>query len=363
MERRKTQKISVGNVIVGGDEAISIQSMLSAKITDFEANVKQAKKLKKAGCDILRVAISDLNSVKLIPILKEKVKIPIVADIHFNAKLAIESVYAGVDKIRINPGNINHEDIKNISKTCRSLNIPIRIGINSGSLEKKILEKFGSPTSNALFESALENINLLESFDFNNFIVSIKSSCIRTCVESYKMVASKCNYPLHIGITESGTFKTGVIKSAIGIGSLLLDGIGDTIRVSLSDDPKKEIETGISILKSLGLKYGISVISCPTCGRTTIDVMKIAKQLEKELENKYKNIIFKKNIKIAVMGCAVNGHGETRDADFAITGVGNILMIFKDGIMIKKVFQKEIFSELINEINKKINLSNDFVSN
>jgi (E)-4-hydroxy-3-methylbut-2-enyl-diphosphate synthase len=349
-KRRISNRVLVGNVVVGGDGSISVQSMLSMLSADFESNVRQARKLEESGCEILRVAIPDLESVKLIPILKKEIKIPVVADIHFSSKLAIESVFAGADKIRINPGNTGN--IKDIVKVCRNFGIPIRIGINSGSLERNILEKFGFPTSDALAESALKNISILEGFDFNNMVVSIKSSCIRTCVGAYKIVSKKCRYPLHIGITESGTFNTGIIKSAIGIGSLLLDGIGDTIRVSLSDDPNKEVDVGISILKSLGLRTGITVVSCPTCGRTTLDVSKIAKKLEKIIENKYKKNIFKKNIKIAVMGCAVNGPGESKDADLAITGAGGFGTIFKNGVLIKRVVQKELLSHLLEEIEK-----------
>ncbi|MDR1240785.1 MAG: flavodoxin-dependent (E)-4-hydroxy-3-methylbut-2-enyl-diphosphate synthase [Oscillospiraceae bacterium] len=334
----KTKKIKVGTTIIGGGEKISIQSMLSVPSSDFDGNIKQAIELEKSGCDILRVAIPNKDTVKIIPEIKKNIKIPIVADIHFDEKLAIESVFAGADKIRINPGNISSEGIKNITKVCRNFNIPIRIGINSGSI------KFENPNSKILAENALENIKILENLDFKDIVVSVKSSCVRTCIEAYRILNKKTEYPLHIGITESGTEKTGIIKSSIGIGALLLDGIGDTIRVSLSADPEKEIETGISILKSLGLRDGATIISCPTCGRATIDVVSLAEKLEKELKN------LNKNIKIAVMGCPVNGPGEAKGADLAITGANGIGFIFKKGIIIRKTQQEKLVEEILNEV-------------
>ncbi|MBR2579356.1 MAG: flavodoxin-dependent (E)-4-hydroxy-3-methylbut-2-enyl-diphosphate synthase, partial [Clostridia bacterium] len=306
----------------------------------------QAKELKSAGCDILRIAIPDIDAVKLIDAIKSEVDIPLVADIHFNYKLALESVAAGIDKIRINPGNIGDEEkIKAVAKACRNGGIPIRIGVNSGSVEKHLLEKHGGATPDAMTESALYNAKLLEKFDFNNIVISIKSSSVQDTVKAYKLIAEKCNYPLHLGVTEAGTETLGTLKSAIGIGSLLLGGIGDTIRVSLTDSPLKEVETGINILKSLDMYgSGIKFVSCPTCGRTRINLIKIAKEAEKALAN------CKKNLKIAIMGCVVNGPGEAKDADIGITGANGIGIIFKKGEVIRKVPEEQLISELIKEV-------------
>lgn len=346
MEKRLSKKIKIRNTYIGGDSDISIQSMLNINSDDFEGNIRQAKELEDAGCDIVRVAIPKMKAVKLIPLLKENVKIPVVADIHFNYKLAIESVFAGADKIRINPGNIGgFNEIKAISTACKNKNIPIRVGVNSGSLEKDILKKYNMICPEALCESALYNVSLLEKCDFNDIIISIKSSDVQETVSSYKMISKKTSYPLHIGITEAGTETIGIIKSAIGIGSLLLDGIGDTLRVSLTADPIREIYVAKDILKSLDMnKSGVTFVSCPTCGRTKIDIIKLTNQLEKLLIN------CNKKLKVAVMGCAVNGPGEAIDADIGVSGGDGIGVIFRKGKIIKYVRETELIKELIDEI-------------
>lgn len=346
--RRIAKVVNVGNIKIGGNEKISIQSMLNAPSYDVEGNVEQALKLKKVGCDIIRVAIPDIESVNLILKIKEKVDVPLVADIHFDYRLALESIEAGVDKIRINPGNIGDEDkIKTVVKACKLKNVPIRIGVNSGSLEKEILKKYEHPTAQALCESALYHASLLEKFDFDDIVLSMKSSDVKTMVDAYTMVAERCSYPLHLGVTETGTQKLGVVKSAVGIGSLLLKGIGDTFRVSLTGDVEDEVECGKNILRSCGLyKGGIEIISCPTCGRTRIDIIDLVNRAEKELSK------FDKNLKVAIMGCAVNGPGEAREADLGIAGGDGYGILFKKGKVLRKVKETDLLDELIFEIEK-----------
>ena len=339
MRRKKTKKIKIGNTFLGGDEPILVQSMLDRPFDSFQANIEQAQELESAGCRILRVAVPDLQAVKIINILKRSVKIPIVADIHFDYNIAIESVYAGADKVRINPGNIEKNNLAKVANICMQKNIPIRIGINSGSVNKKFLEKYGD-TADAMVANAIDTVNLFESLGFNQIVISLKSSNIFKTIEAYEKMSKICDYPMHIGITEAGIENYGIVKSCVGIGSLLTRGIGDTIRVSLSANHVKEIEVGYQILKSLGLMNCVEVISCPTCGRCTIDV----KSLALEIENFTKNI--RKKLKIAVMGCPVNGPGEARDADFAITGAHGIGLIFKNGEIIKKVPQNILLEEL-----------------
>ena len=348
MERRYSKTIKIGNVKIGGNEKIAIQSMLNVPSDDIEGNIKQAMLLEKVGCDILRVAIPNMDAVKLIPKIKEKINIPLVADIHFDYKLAIESAFAGIDKIRINPGNIGDEEkIKLVVKTCKEKNIPIRIGVNSGSLQKDILEKYSHPCSEALFESAMYHVKLLEKFDFDNIVLSMKSSNVLTMIKAYELAAKECDYPLHLGVTEPGTEKMGIIKSSIGIGSLLAHGIGDTIRVSLTAPVENEIFCAKDILKSLGLKNdGVEIISCPTCGRTKIDLINIVKEAEKQLA------FCDKNIKVAIMGCVVNGPGEAREADIGIAGGDGVGIIFKKGKVLKKVKEENLLKELISEIKK-----------
>lgn len=341
---RNLHPVRVGNCILDGKH-IYIQSMLNARSDDIEGSVNQAVELEKAGCEIIRAAIPNMEAVRLIPAIKEKVSIPLVADIHFDYRLALESAAAGVDKIRINPGNIGDmSKVKMVADVCRGKNIPIRIGVNSGSLEKELINKYGSPTPEALVESAMNHARMLEQFDFDNIVISIKSSDVNKMIQSYRLAAEKCNYPLHLGVTEAGTERMGLIKSAIGIGSLLCDGIGETIRVSLTDNPVKEIEAAKDILKCIGKRKGVQFVSCPTCGRTRIDLVKAAN----EVENALKDI--DKDIKVAVMGCVVNGPGEAREADIGIAGGDGCAVIFKKGEVLRKVKEEDIVSELLKEI-------------
>ena len=348
MERRKTKKVKVGSVYIGGDAPVSVQSMLNKPAHDFEASVAQAVELEKAGCQVIRGAIPDMDAVGLIPALKEAVKAPIVADIHFDYRLAIEAVAAGVDKVRINPGNIGSDDrVKAVVDACKSRNIPIRIGVNSGSLEKEILAKYGAPTPEAMAESAMYHASLLEKFDFDDIIISIKSSNVENMIKAYETVAERCNYPLHLGVTEAGTARMGLIKSSAGIGSLLMHGIGDTIRVSLTDDTVNEVYAGHDILKALGLKSdSVQIVSCPTCGRTKIDLISVANEVENALRD------CTKKIKVAVMGCVVNGPGEAREADIGIAGGDGCAMLFRKGVILRKIDEKDIVKELLEEIDK-----------
>ncbi len=348
MERRNSRKVKIGNLYIGGSEHIAVQSMLNVPAHDVEGNVMQAVALEKAGCEIIRVSVPDKEAVKTVEALKAAVKAPIVADIHFDYKLALDSLAAGVDKIRLNPGNIGSDDrVKVVADECARKGVPIRIGVNSGSLEKEILAKYGSPTPEAMCESAMYHVKLLEKFDFDNIVISIKSSDVQKMYEAYELLAEKCDYPLHLGVTEAGTQRMGLIKSAIGIGGLLLRGIGDTIRVSLTADPVNEVYAGFDILKAAGLLTGTpTLVSCPTCGRTKIDLISIASEVEEHLRN------IKKDIKVAVMGCAVNGPGEAKEADIGIAGGDGCGLIFKKGEIIRKVPEENIVSELLSEIEK-----------
>ncbi|MGN0470062.1 MAG: flavodoxin-dependent (E)-4-hydroxy-3-methylbut-2-enyl-diphosphate synthase [Acutalibacteraceae bacterium] len=346
MIRKNTKQIQIGNISIGGNSKITVQSMLNVPSDNIGASVKQSVELEKAGCDIIRLAIPNQDAVNLIPAIKKEVSVPLVADIHFDYRLALEAAAAGIDKIRINPGNIGDESrVKMVAEECSRRNIPIRIGVNSGSLEKEILAKYGKPTPQALCDSAMYHASLLEKFDFDNIVLSMKSSNVEFMTQAYELVSEKCNYPLHLGVTEAGTERMGIIKSSIGIGSLLLKGIGDTIRVSLTDEPVKEVYAAKDILKALGLNdEGIKFISCPTCGRTRIDLIGIAKQAEEMLKD------CKKNITVAIMGCAVNGPGEAREADIGIAGGLKEGLIFKKGEIVRKVPESELLSELVKEI-------------
>ena len=346
MKRRKTKKIAVGSLSIGGDAAITIQSMLNVPSTDIEGSVRQAVALEKAGCEIIRLALPDKEAVQLIPAIKKEVSVPLVADIHFDYRIALEAAAAGVDKIRINPGNIGDESrVKQVADECRKRNIPIRIGVNSGSLEKHILVKYGKPTPQALCDSALYHAALLEKFDFDQIVLSMKSSNVLFMKEAYELAAEQCKYPLHLGVTEAGTERMGLIKSAAGIGSLLLNGIGDTIRVSLTDDPIKEVYAAKDILQALEIRrFGVQLIACPTCGRTRIDLIALAKQVEERLQD------CTKPITVAVMGCIVNGPGEAREADIGIAGGDGVGLIFKKGEIIKKVPEACLLEELMKEI-------------
>ena len=344
--RRNVRPVKVGSCLLDGSH-IYIQSMLNIRSDDIEGSVQQAISLEKAGCEIVRAAIPDMSAIALIPAIKEKVSIPLVADIHFDYRLALEAAAAGIDKIRINPGNIGGMDkVKQVVKACSSRNIPIRIGVNSGSLEKELLAKYGSPTPEALVESAMGHVKLLEACDFNDIVISIKSSDVHTMIDAYRLAAETCNYPLHLGVTEAGTAHMGMLKSAIGLGSLLHDGIGETIRVSLTDKPEMEIEAAQDILKCLGLRGGPQIVSCPTCGRTRIDLVGTAQRVEEALKS------VDKDIKVAVMGCIVNGPGEAREADIGIAGGDGCAVIFKKGEVLRKVREEDIVEELMSEIEK-----------
>ena len=333
------RSVTALNVRIGGGARVSVQSMLNKPAEDIEGSVQQAKELEAAGCEIIRAAVPDMKAVRLITALKEAVAIPIVADIHFNYQPALEAVAAGVDKIRINPGNIGSDDrVKAVADACRAKNIPIRIGVNSGSLEKHILAKYGHPTAEALCDSALYHASLLEKFDFNDIVLSMKSSDVATMVGAYRLAAQRCDYPLHLGVTEAGTKR---------IGALLVDGIGDTIRVSLTDNPVEEVYAAKDILKSLGMgEKGIRFVSCPTCGRTKIDLIGLANEAEELLKN------CKKDITVAIMGCVVNGPGEAREADIGIAGGDGMGLVFKKDTIIAKVPEDRLIDVLIEEIEK-----------
>lgn len=342
-----TKKVQIGNISIGGNSSIAVQSMLNAPINDIAANVAQAILLEKAGCDIIRVTVPTTNDVNVVFAIKNAVKIPLVADIHYDYKAALACADAGIDKIRINPGNIGDDSrVKAVAIACNQKNIPIRIGVNSGSLEKDILAKYGAVTPEALVESAKYHISLLEKHDFDNIVISIKSSNVPIMVNAYKLLSQSCNYPLHLGVTEAGTYRMGVIKSAMGIGTLLLDGIGDTIRVSLTDAPEKEVQAGFDILRAAGHKVaGPEIVSCPTCGRTNIDIVGMANELEERLKG------CKKQIKVAVMGCVVNGPGEAKDADIGIAGGKDNALLFVKGEK-KRLLSGDIIGQLVEEINK-----------
>ncbi|HCQ90182.1 MULTISPECIES: flavodoxin-dependent (E)-4-hydroxy-3-methylbut-2-enyl-diphosphate synthase [unclassified Clostridium] len=348
MDRKVTRKIKIGNTYIGGDAKISVQSMTNTDTRDVNSTVEQILRLEKAGCDIVRCAVPDMEAAEAIKEIVKKINIPLVADIHFDYRLALKSIENGVSKLRINPGNIGSEErVREVVKASKERGIPIRIGVNSGSLEKSLLQKYGKPCPEALVESALGHVRILEDMDFHDIVISIKSSDVLQMIESYKMISSKVNYPLHLGVTESGTPWRGTIKSSVGIGSLLTEGIGDTIRVSITGDVEEEVKVGREILKSLGyINEGVKFVSCPTCGRTEIDLIGIANEVEKRLAN------LNKNIKVAVMGCVVNGPGEAREADIGIAGGKGQGLIFKKGEVIKKVKESELVEELMKEIEK-----------
>ena len=345
MERRSTRQITVGNIKIGGDAPISVQSMCNTDTKDVASTVAQISRLEKAGCDIVRLAVLDMDAAKAFGEIKKQVSLPMVADIHFDYRLAIECARGGADKIRINPGNIGApERVKAVVDECGSRNIPIRIGVNGGSLEKEILRKYGSPTADALCESALGHIKMLEDCGFRDIALSLKSSNIFTMYEAYEKIATMIDYPLHIGVTEAGTEYGGIVKNSIGIGALLLRGIGDTLRVSLTAQPEKEVTAGIEILKSLGLRDGAKLVSCPTCGRCRVDMIPVADEVNRRLAS------INKNITVAVMGCAVNGPGEAREADIGMAcGIGEALL-FKKGQSLRKVPIENAADELFKEI-------------
>ena len=345
-KRRKTREINIGGVKIGGDNPIAIQSMCNTDTRNVKATVDQIKRLEKAGCEIIRVAVPDMDAAECIRDIKKSIDIPLVADIHFDYRLALRCMENGIDKIRINPGNIGSADrVKQVADMAKRNGIPIRIGVNSGSLEKNLVEKYGGVTPQGLVESALGHIKLLEENDFYDIAVSIKASNVPFSVEVYELLSDTVDYPLHVGITEAGTVWGGTVKSAVGIGAILSRGIGDTIRVSLTGDPVEEIYAAKEILKSLELrKFGVEFISCPTCGRTSIDLIKIANEVEERVRN------IDKNIKVAVMGCAVNGPGEAREADIGIAGGHGEGLIFKKGQILRKVPEDRLVEELLKEI-------------
>ncbi len=351
MKRNDTRQVKVGNVAIGGQNKVVIQSMCNTKTKDVKSTVKQILELEKVGCEIIRVACLDIEDAKAIKEIKKQINIPIVADIHFDYRIALEAIESGVDKVRINPGNIGSEEkVKKVVDKCKEKSIPIRIGVNGGSLEKDLLEKYnGKPTAEAMVESAKKHIDILEGLDFHDYIVSLKASNLDLCIESYEKASETFNCPLHLGITEAGTEFSGTIKSSIGLGCLLRQGIGDTIRVSLSDDPIKEIKVAKEILKDCNLyRKSPTLIACPTCGRTQIDLIPIAKQVEEFLQT------IDSNITVAVMGCAVNGPGEARGADIGIAGGIKEGLLFKKGEIIRKIPQDKIVEELKQEILKMI---------
>ncbi|MBU3174785.1 flavodoxin-dependent (E)-4-hydroxy-3-methylbut-2-enyl-diphosphate synthase [Clostridium estertheticum] len=347
MEARKTKKIKIGDLYIGGDSKIAVQSMTNTDTRDVEATIKQILELEKVGCDIVRCAVPDMVAAEAIKDIMKEIHIPLVADIHFDYRLALKVIENGVSKLRINPGNIGNIDrIKLVADAAKAKGIPIRIGVNSGSLEKDILKKYGHVCAQALVESALKHVEILESLNFYDIVISIKSSDVVMMIDCYKLLSDKVDYPLHLGVTEAGTTWRGTIKSSVGIGALLASGIGDTIRVSLTGDVVDEVKVGIEILKSLGyIDDGIKFVSCPTCGRTQINLIKIANEVEKRLE------FCNKNIKIAVMGCIVNGPGEAREADIGIAGGDGVGLIFKKGEIIKTVKEEDLVEELIREVN------------
>ncbi|WP_027634219.1 flavodoxin-dependent (E)-4-hydroxy-3-methylbut-2-enyl-diphosphate synthase [Clostridium hydrogeniformans] len=346
MNRAITKKIKVGNTYIGGDSPVSVQSMTNTDTRDVKATVNQIKELQKAGCNIIRCAVPDWEAAEALGSISKEIDIPLVADIHFDYRLALESIKNGVSALRINPGNIGSKmKLEMVAKAAMEKGLPMRVGVNSGSLERDLLQKYGRPTPEALAESALRNVGYLEDLGFYDTVISIKSSDVMEMVNSYRLVSKQTDYPLHLGVTESGTVWRGTIKSSIGIGTLLCEGIGDTIRVSLTGDPIEEIKVGREILKATGnLNEGVQFVSCPTCGRTQINLIKIAEEVESRLAE------CNKNIKVAVMGCVVNGPGEAKEADIGIAGGRGEGMIFKKGVVIKKVKEEDLVEELMKEI-------------
>ena len=348
MEKKATKAVTVGDVQIGGDAPVSVQSMTNTDTRNIGETVDQIKRLEEAGCELIRVAIPDYEAATKVDKIKEEIDLPLIADIHFDHKLALEVLERGIDGLRINPGNIGGEKkVKAVATKALAKKVPIRVGVNGGSLEKELLEKYGHPTAEAMVESALKHIRLLEKYDFYDIIISLKASEVPMTLKAYQLMSQRVDYPLHVGITEAGTVKSGTIKSAVGIGSILAQGLGDTIRVSLTGDPVEEIGVAYDILKSLNLRdKGVKIISCPTCGRCEIDLVEIANKVEEEITE------VDKSIEVAIMGCVVNGPGEAREADIGIAGGKDEGLIFKDGESIKKVSSDELVAELVEEIKK-----------
>ncbi|GAB6157599.1 flavodoxin-dependent (E)-4-hydroxy-3-methylbut-2-enyl-diphosphate synthase [Desulfotomaculum varum] len=348
MKFKKTRPVMVGSVQIGGGAPVVIQSMTNTDTRDARATVAQINELAQAGCEVIRVAVPDQAAAAALPAIKASINIPLIADIHFDYRLALAALQAGVDGLRINPGNIGGKDkVREVVAAARERRVPIRIGVNAGSLEKDLLKKYGGITADAMVESALSHIGMLEELDYREIKVSLKASHIPLMLEAYRKLASRVDYPLHVGVTEAGTVKSGTIKSAVGIGALLAQGIGDTIRVSLTGHPKHEVYVAWQILKALGLRQrGVELISCPTCGRTQIDLIKLAEQVEEKLAH------IDKPIKVAVMGCAVNGPGEAREADVGIAGGRGMGLLFRHGKIVRQVPEEDLLAELMKEIEK-----------
>lgn len=346
INRRKSRKVYVGGVPVGGDAPITVQTMTKTKTADIEGTLKQIKEAEEVGCDIIRVTVNDKEAAEAIKEIVRRSNIPIVADIHFNHIFALKAIDAGVAKVRINPGNIGSEErIKEVLQKAKERKIPIRIGVNSGSLEEDILEKHGYPTAEALFESAMKHVKICEKYGFEDIVISVKSTDVRLMIEAYRLVAERTDYPLHLGVTEAGTTRVGTIKSAVGIGTLLAEGIGDTIRVSLTDDPVKEVEVGKEILRSLGLATrNVEIIACPTCGRLEVDLFSITNKLEAAVKD------IKKPVKVALLGCVVNGPGEASEADIGIAAGKGVAILYRKGEMVRKIKEEEIVDVLLEEI-------------
>lgn len=348
MIRQRKREVKIGGITIGGNHPIAVQTMLNVPVEDIAGNVEQAKRCEAAGCQILRVTCPTPKDAACIAAVKEAVNIPIVADIHFDYRAALACAEVGVDKIRINPGNIGSDDrVREVVRACSARNIPIRIGVNGGSLEKHILERYGAAVPEAMVESALYHVRLLEKFDFDNIVISIKSSNVPRMMEAYRQLSARVDYPLHVGVTEAGTYQMGLLKSGMGIGGMLLEGIGDTIRVSLAADPEKEVEAGFNILRAVGFPVaGPEVITCPTCGRTQYPCTEIANEVERRLKG------CKKSIKVAVMGCVVNGPGEAREADIGIAGGKGEAVLFVHGEPVRKLTGDNILDQFMDEINK-----------
>jgi (E)-4-hydroxy-3-methylbut-2-enyl-diphosphate synthase len=346
MRRRKTRVIRVGQVAVGGDAPVSVQSMTNTDTRDAAATARQIRELALAGCEIVRVAVPDEQAAVALKEIKSGINVPLIADIHFDYKLALQAIRAGVDGLRINPGNIgSRSKVAEVVRAAGDAQVPIRIGVNAGSLEKELLEKYGKATAQAMVESALGHIGILEDLNFSDIKISLKASDIPLMLEAYRLLAGRVDYPFHIGVTEAGTLRSGIVKSAVGIGALLAEGIGDTLRVSLTGDPLHEVKTGYEILKALGLRQrGIEFISCPTCGRTQIDLIRIANEVEDRLQ------FVDKPLKVAVMGCSVNGPGEAREADIGIAGGRGAGLLFKKGRTVRKIEEADLVEELIKEV-------------